>query len=377
MGSWLAIAEVRAEAVALWGESVRGYAELDEALADPDVELVVIATPHDSHAELAVRTLDAGKHCVVDKVMALTTADADRMIAARDRSGLHALGLPQSALGLGLPHRQETARRGTDRQAGRCLKARSAAMRRREAGADVPQRPGRSCTTGARTWSTRPYSSDSGPAARLTAWLTPAPWEGVDSGGHGRIMLEFDDVLFQVESSRICRIDRPRWWIIGTEGGFVKYGIDPQEEALRGRRHRPRGGTPGTPGHASPSRQRRPVRRGRSFRVRGHWDSYYRNIAEHLTGRAPWPLPPNKPATVVRLLEAATSRPEVTPWSTIHGTVSWFRVSRPSLGRDAPPVRQPDTLAATNTQVIIIFMKTRRSRIIVHQRCQSSGGGVA
>ena len=27
------------------------------------------------------------KHCVVDKVMALTTADADRMIAARDRSG--------------------------------------------------------------------------------------------------------------------------------------------------------------------------------------------------------------------------------------------------------------------------------------------------
>ena len=46
-------------------------------------------------------------------------------------------------------------------------------------------------------------------------------------------MLEFDDVLFQIESSRICRIDRPRWWIVGTDGGFVKYGIDPQEEALR------------------------------------------------------------------------------------------------------------------------------------------------
>ena len=78
---------VRAEAVALWGHEVRGYADLDEALADPAVDLVVIATPHDSHAELAVRALDAGKHCVVDKVMALTTADADRMIAARDRSG--------------------------------------------------------------------------------------------------------------------------------------------------------------------------------------------------------------------------------------------------------------------------------------------------
>src|SRR6516225_227899 len=41
---------VRAEAIALWGADVRGYADLDEALADPAVELVVIATPHDTHA---------------------------------------------------------------------------------------------------------------------------------------------------------------------------------------------------------------------------------------------------------------------------------------------------------------------------------------
>ena len=52
---------VRAEAVAQWGDGVRGYADLDEALADPAVELVVIATPHDTHAELAVRTLEAGE----------------------------------------------------------------------------------------------------------------------------------------------------------------------------------------------------------------------------------------------------------------------------------------------------------------------------
>ena len=46
---------LRDEAVAMWGDGVRGYAGLDEALADPAVELVVIATPHDTHAELAVR----------------------------------------------------------------------------------------------------------------------------------------------------------------------------------------------------------------------------------------------------------------------------------------------------------------------------------
>src|SRR4051794_25008296 len=77
--------EVRAAAVREWG--VEGYAGLDAALADPAVGLVVIATPHDTHAELAVRALEAGRDCVVDKVMALSAAEADRMIAARDASG--------------------------------------------------------------------------------------------------------------------------------------------------------------------------------------------------------------------------------------------------------------------------------------------------
>ena len=79
--------KIRGEALDLWGHDVHGYPDLSPALADPAVELIVIATPHDSHADLAVQALDSGKHCVVDKVMALTTADADRMIAARDRSG--------------------------------------------------------------------------------------------------------------------------------------------------------------------------------------------------------------------------------------------------------------------------------------------------
>ena len=77
--------KVRAEAIAAL--DVRGYAEIGEALDDPGVRLVVIATPHDSHADLTLRALEAGKDCVVDKVMALSAAEADRMIAARDATG--------------------------------------------------------------------------------------------------------------------------------------------------------------------------------------------------------------------------------------------------------------------------------------------------
>ena len=49
--------QVRAKALNECGESVRGYSQLDEGLADPDVQLVVIATPHDTHADLAVKIL--------------------------------------------------------------------------------------------------------------------------------------------------------------------------------------------------------------------------------------------------------------------------------------------------------------------------------
>ncbi len=47
--------QVRTQAVELWGRGVRGYASLDDALADPGCDLIVIATPHDSHADLAIR----------------------------------------------------------------------------------------------------------------------------------------------------------------------------------------------------------------------------------------------------------------------------------------------------------------------------------
>ncbi|HEX8204246.1 MAG TPA: Gfo/Idh/MocA family oxidoreductase [Isosphaeraceae bacterium] len=63
------------------------YAELEGLLADPDVELVDLCVPNDEHAALAVRALEAGKHVLVEKPIALTTADADRMVAAARRAG--------------------------------------------------------------------------------------------------------------------------------------------------------------------------------------------------------------------------------------------------------------------------------------------------
>jgi predicted dehydrogenase len=67
--------------------AARATADLDELLADSDLDAVVLATPVPTHAELAVRVLEAGKHCFVEKPLSVTSADAERAVAAADHAG--------------------------------------------------------------------------------------------------------------------------------------------------------------------------------------------------------------------------------------------------------------------------------------------------
>jgi UDP-2-acetamido-3-amino-2,3-dideoxy-glucuronate N-acetyltransferase len=56
----------------------------DEVLAATDIDGVVLATPAATHAHLAIRALEAGKHVFVEKPLALTVADAERIRAAAE-----------------------------------------------------------------------------------------------------------------------------------------------------------------------------------------------------------------------------------------------------------------------------------------------------
>lgn len=304
---------VRAEAVARW--DIRGYESVEDALIDPVVRLVVIATPHDSHAELAVRALEAGKDCVVDKVMALNCAEADRMIAARDRS--------RRMLSVFHNRRWDwdflTLNRVLDEGLiGRPLIIESSVCRH----AAPRSWRGRYQTAGTILHDWGAHQIDQalglglGPCRRLTAWITPAPWPDVDSGGHGRVVLEFDDILFQVETSRICSLDRPRFWIVGSAGCLVKHGLDPQEDALRaGCLEDARE----APDHQALIRKQTAEGAGETVveTVRGSWDSYYANIVEHLNGGSPLAVTAEEGREVVRILDAAIR--SVSEHATIEG----------------------------------------------------------
>lgn len=68
----------------------RSYESVEEMLASDDIDAVSICTPSGLHADLAVKAAEAGKHILMEKPMALTIADCDRIISAVDKAGVKA-----------------------------------------------------------------------------------------------------------------------------------------------------------------------------------------------------------------------------------------------------------------------------------------------
>lgn len=66
---------------------VEFYTDARSMLADPRVEIVSVATPPGSHKDLAVMAMEAGKHALVEKPLALTERDALRVKKAAERTG--------------------------------------------------------------------------------------------------------------------------------------------------------------------------------------------------------------------------------------------------------------------------------------------------
>ncbi|MEA2289284.1 MAG: hypothetical protein QOD55_1281 [Solirubrobacteraceae bacterium] len=72
-------------AVRFPGARVTG--DLGDLLADDGLDAIVVATPVPTHADLAVRVLEAGKHCLVEKPLAQSVADAERAVEAGRAAG--------------------------------------------------------------------------------------------------------------------------------------------------------------------------------------------------------------------------------------------------------------------------------------------------
>lgn len=77
----------RAEGLAARYEAV-AEPSVERLLARPDVDAVVIASPQPTHCGYVLAAAAAGKHILCEKPMAMTIAEADRMVEAADRAGV-------------------------------------------------------------------------------------------------------------------------------------------------------------------------------------------------------------------------------------------------------------------------------------------------
>ena len=76
--------------------NVPGYTAIEELLTQPNIDVITVLTPSGMHADLAVQAAQAGRHVVVEKPMALTLEDADRMIAAAEAAGVRLFVVKQN-----------------------------------------------------------------------------------------------------------------------------------------------------------------------------------------------------------------------------------------------------------------------------------------
>jgi predicted dehydrogenase len=84
------ICDESAEARERWAPqfpNTRVSADLEELLADPELDAIAVATHVPSHADIAIRVLEAGKHCFVEKPLAQSVAEAERVVAAAEVAG--------------------------------------------------------------------------------------------------------------------------------------------------------------------------------------------------------------------------------------------------------------------------------------------------
>ena len=66
---------------------IEGMSQFEDLLARDDIDAVCIATPVRTHAPLALAALEAGKHVLVEKPMADSVVDANRMVKAAEEAG--------------------------------------------------------------------------------------------------------------------------------------------------------------------------------------------------------------------------------------------------------------------------------------------------
>jgi len=289
---------------------VRSY---EEMLADDDLELIIVNTPDHTHYDFCKKALQAGKHVLVEKPFTLTT-----------REGIELTGLARKhkrLLAVFQNRRWDgdfmTVRRLVDQGLlGRLVEfeAHFDRFKNRVDPGKWREQPGPG--TG-NIYDLGAHMIDQalvlfGWPDSVTADLRIQRSEG-QVNDYFNIRLNHNNVVVTVKGGFLVREPGPRYILHGTEGSFIKYGIDPQEEALR------KGHRPDEPGWGQEEEHHWGTLntqiqnlhyRGRIETLPGNYMDFFENLHDAIRHGNKLAVPAEEGLNVIRIIEAAKESSE-------------------------------------------------------------------
>jgi scyllo-inositol 2-dehydrogenase (NADP+) len=276
------------------------------ACSSDDVDLVVIASPNDTHYRLGRAALEAGKHVVIDKPFALSVAEAGELIALARSRGLLLSVFQNRRLDGDFLALKRVLR---DEELGELLLFESRWDRfKKDLTPGWRYGPGRGAGL---LWDLGPHLIDQA----LQLFGTPDRWTADLGRQRAAVDDYFEMTLWYgrmrciLSASTSVAAARPRFAAHGTLGSYVTVGVDPYEAALR------RGEQPRDPAF----RSRLPAMRADQIDVdnrhhpiemeAGRWEEFYPDVASGILDGTPTGTAAEHALATIALIESAHGRP--------------------------------------------------------------------
>jgi len=221
---------------------IRFYTDSDEFLAkEKDLDFAVIVTTHETHELLAVKCLNAGLNVIVEKPMSMTYESTQRMVEAAEKNKKHLFVHQSSRWDRDFLLLQETIKSG---KLGKILQIESKVTLCDkgwpEWGIEGSANPWRIKAKygGGMLFDWGPHLVDE---MLLLMGKDPKGVYGILQSGvwskevddYFFALLDYDDVVCQIECSNNARIPAPRWHVVGSKGTFLVEGkTDPVWEDI-------------------------------------------------------------------------------------------------------------------------------------------------
>lgn len=294
--------EKRQQAAQEYG--VKTYESLTQLLQDREIDLVIIATPHHLHAEQAIQTMNAGKHCIVDKIMCMNEREATSMWQAAQQNQVLLSVFQNRRWDWDFLTLQQVLKTGRMGEPFRFESKVSRYKLPRRWRADKEKMGGILFDWG-------PHLIDQAlqlvgcPPTHVYCDISYRHWP-TDIGSHCQLILKFpQDITFEMEISYLCMTQRPRWTVLGTQGALVKYGLDPQENAILAEDLSLAKEAPENRMQIQ-YEENGEIRQETVETVTGSWQSFYTNIVEVLNNSAELIVKPEQVIQQIQILAAAT-----------------------------------------------------------------------